>query len=84
MDIEHQIAARNDLRREANLPLLDEREATRLRSAREDAAFERQWRTVQTDYAHLWADGRRGILTNSGIYSICRVRARKAFEADSH
>jgi hypothetical protein len=74
MDIEQ----RNRLRAEAALPLLDlAAEMALLEKAQADAEFEKYFNRRRPEFAHLWGDRARGILTNMAIYNGVRKRLRE-------
>ncbi len=80
-EIKTYIAVRNRLRGEYGLPLLPiEFETTRLRKVREDAEFERWYRSHPERYVY---DPNRNIFDNAGRYAICRNYLRKIFGAGS-
>lgn len=83
-DIIAQVAARNEVRREAKLPLLDQREVDRLETARNEAEFEQYFELQRNHYSHLWSDHRRGFVANAGIYSIVRKRLRDEMLKSAH
>ena len=80
-EIKRHIADRNRLRGESGLPLLSiESETTRLRKAREDAAFEQYYQSHPERYVH---DRGRNILENAGQYYVRRNKLRKKFSSES-
>jgi hypothetical protein len=75
MDI---IEQRNQLRKQAGLPLLDiAAETARLTAAREEAEFKKYFQIRRNEFQHLWSDRSRGVLTNMGIYNTVRKALRE-------
>jgi hypothetical protein len=73
-----QIVSRNRLRQEAQLPLLSiETEMRRVRAAREQAEFEREFERRIPELCHLWRGNNDGWIANMGRYSMARNRVRQ-------
>ena len=72
---------RNELRKQASLPLLNEEiEQERQEAIEREAAFERYYQLNRHRFADLWADRSKGWLTNAGIWTDARRRLRLEFE----
>ena len=72
------ISVRNRLRAESGLPLLSvEAERARLTSAREQAAFERDWQRRRSEFAMRWAGNGAGWVTNSARWAMARQQVRE-------
>ena len=75
------ILRRNQLRAEANLPLLDvPAEIARLKKAEDHAEFERYVQLRRDEFRHFWSDRSRGFLANMGIYNAVRKKLRKEMQ----
>lgn len=78
------IQQRNNLRAEADLPLLEiEAEAQKLAKAREEAAFELEWTRRRPEFAHLWEGNRDGWITGMGRYSLARQKVRRDMQNET-
>ena len=75
-----EIESRNQLRREAGLPLLSaEAETSRMEAVRRETEFETFFDQQRTKYVHLWSG--HGWMTAMGIWSRVRRNLRAEFEA---
>jgi hypothetical protein len=76
------IANRNRIRQEAQLPLLDvQTEAARLAAVREQAEFEIEWEKRRPEFAQ-WIGEANGFLSKMGRQSFARQQVRKDIEKD--
>jgi hypothetical protein len=72
------IDERNALRKQSGLPLLSvEDETRRLELTRDQARLENYFDQERHRFAHLWADGSRGFLTNMGIWNTVKKKLRE-------
>jgi hypothetical protein len=72
------IRARNDLRTEVGLPLLDIRtEMARLAAMLEKAEFEREFERRLPELRHHWTGNSDGWIANMGRYCMARNCVRK-------
>jgi hypothetical protein len=73
---------RNELRKQASLPLLDQGiEKQRQEAVEREAAFERYYQLNRDRFADLWADAGLGWLSRAGLWAQARRQLRLEFEA---
>jgi len=82
-EIETQILARNDLRKSAQLPLLDAQERARLRSARANRVFERCFASERVRFDTLVKRG-EGWSRGLGKWVWARQQVRKELQHGQH
>jgi hypothetical protein len=84
-DIMTDILGRNELREQADLPLLDvDLETQRLKKADDEAEFEEYFKSNKRRFEHLWCERGLGFLSRMGRWSHARTKLHGEWLAGRH